>query len=286
MFLLKDTLQIEKLVEEGTQYPITGIKLTIEDGPHPPWVERMPQAFINKVQKEAAKSGTEVFAHVSDNIELEMALDAGIENFVHWTGVDIDFDRDTALLEKIYEVQPDWITTLMIDKGFIFPLFPEWVEKVRAENVYEEKRIDLAYDSSYLEMAQRYFDFMKEYLQEDDLTLDKIVRFQVEDIKKLQANGINFALGTDISTFVFPGYGLHEEMELFQLGGMEPLAIIKMATHNAAKMMHAADSLGTIEPGKLADMILLNTNPILDIKNTLDIHKVFKNGRLQNNREL
>ncbi|MGB5499151.1 MAG: hypothetical protein WBM77_09510, partial [Maribacter sp.] len=71
VFLLKDTLQIEELVKSVSRNPIVGIKLTIEDGPHPPMVERMPQAFINKVQEEATKNGTDVFAHVSDNVELE-----------------------------------------------------------------------------------------------------------------------------------------------------------------------------------------------------------------------
>ena len=141
VFFLKDTLQIEKLVKEVASYPIAGIKLTIEDGPHPPFVERMPQTFINKVQKEAIKNGTTVFAHVSDNIEVEMAIDAGIQNFVHWTGIDIDFHRDSLLVSKIYEIRPSFITTLMIDKGFLYPLFPEWIEELRQEQVFEEESL-------------------------------------------------------------------------------------------------------------------------------------------------
>ncbi len=281
VFFLRDTAQIEQLVEQITQQPIVGIKLTIEDGPHPPWVERMPQAFINKVQREASKHGTEVFAHVSDNLELQMAVNAGIQNLVHWTGVDIDFEKDTALLKQIYEVRPSWVTTLMIDKGFMYPLFPEWVQAVRNENVFDEEDLAKATDSSYIARSQDYIGFMKEYLQSDELTLKDIASFQVEDIKVLHKNGINFALGTDIGTFVLPGYSLHEEMQLMQLGGMDPIDIIKMATHNAAVMMHAKDSLGTIESGKLADMILLSKNPLEDISNTMAIEMVFKNGKEQ-----
>lgn len=281
VFLLKDTLQIEQLVEEVSKYPIVGIKLTIEDGPHPPWVERMPQAFINKVQKEASRRSTEVFVHVSDNIELEMALNAGIQNFVHWTGIDIDFERDTALVQKIYEVRPSWITTLMIDKGFLYPLFPEWIEAIRRENVFDEEDLAKASDSSYIARSQDNIAFLKSYLQKDELTLRDIAKFQVRDIQELAFNGINFALGTDIGTFVLPGYSLHEEMELFQLGGIEPIDIIKMATLNAADMMHAQDSLGSIEIGKLADMVLLDHNPLEDVKNTTTINTIYKGGRAQ-----
>lgn len=282
VFLLKDTVQIERLVEEVSQFPIVGIKLTIEDGPHPPWVKRMPQAFVNKVRKEASKNGIEVFAHVSDNIELEIALDAGIQNLVHWTGVDIDFERDTLLLEKIYQVKPSWITTLMIDKGFLYPLFPEWVETVRQENVFDEEDLAKANDSSYIARAQDIIGFWKSHLKQNEITLKDIAEFQVKDIKELYEKGINFALGTDIGTFVLPGYSLHEEMHLMQMGGMKPLDILKMGTLNAATLVHAEDSLGSIEVGKLADMILLNENPLEDIQNSRSISEIFKNGRPQN----
>ena len=89
-------------------------------------------------------------------------------------------------------------------------------------------------------------------------------------------------LGTDTGNdFNFPGYSLHEEMQLLEIGGMEPLDIIKMGTLNAAKMMKAQDSLGSIEVGKIANLILLDKNPLESIRNTLEINKVIKNGVVQ-----
>ncbi len=281
VFLLRDTLQIESLVKEVTQYPIVGIKLTIEDGPHPPWVERMPQAFINKVQKEAINYGTEVFAHVSDNIELEMAMDAGIQNIVHWTGIDLDFQSDTVLVDKIYRVRPSFITTLMIDKGFLYPLFPEWVEAIRREQVFDEAYLARANNPGFIARAEDNIAFWKDYFQKEEIELEDIAAFQVDDIKVLYEEGINFALGTDTGFFVLPGYSLHEEMQLFELGGMDQLDIIKMATLNAATMMHAQDSLGSIEKGKIANMILLDRNPLEKISNTLAINTVIKKGKIQ-----
>ena len=55
IFYLKDTNQIESIVRQVAQYPILGIKITIEDGPSPPFVERIPQEFVNKTVKEASK---------------------------------------------------------------------------------------------------------------------------------------------------------------------------------------------------------------------------------------
>lgn len=281
VFLLKDTLQIDSLVKEVTQYPITGIKLTIEDGPHPPWVDRMPQTFINKVQKEATKNGTEVFAHVSDNIELEMAMDGGIQNLVHWSGIDIDFHRDTVLLEKIYRVRPSFITTLMIDKGFLYPLFPDWIENLRREGVFDEEYLAKADNPDFKERAEDNISFWKDYFQKETISIQDIAMAQVDDIKVLYGNGIVFALGTDTGPFVLPGYSLHEEMQLFESGGINQLDIIKMATFNGATIMQAQDSLGSIENGKIANMVLLNKNPLEEISNTMEINTVIKRGRIQ-----
>ena len=281
VFLLKDTLQIERLVKEVTQYPITGIKLTIEEGPHPPWVERIPQMFVDKVQKEASRNGTEVFAHVSDNIELEMAMDAGIQNLVHWTGIDLDFQRDTVLLKKIYQVRPSFITTLMIDKGFLYPMFPEWVEALRREKVFDEEYFARADNPDFIARAEDNMTFWKDFFKKEEVKLEDIAAFQVDDIKVLYDNGINFALGTDTGFFILPGYSIHEEMQLFELGGMDQLDIIKMGTLNAAKMMKAQDSLGSIEVGKIANMILLEGNPLEEISNTMAIQTVIKRGKVQ-----
>lgn len=282
VFFLRDTLQIEELVKEVAQHPIQGIKLTIEDGPHPPLVERMPQEFINKVQKEADKNGLEVFVHVSDNVELQMAIDANIRNIVHFTGVDLDFQRDDALVNKIYSDSISWVTTLMLDKSFLYPLHPEWIKEQKIQEVYDKSYLMGMEDPGFIFRAKDYVDFMSDYLKTENIQLNDVITFQVEDIQELFKNGVNMVLGTDTgNTFVLPGYSLHEEMQLLEMGGMEPLNIIKMGTLNAATMMKAADSLGSIETGKIANMVLLDKNPLETIKNTLEINAVIKNGVVQ-----
>ena len=282
IFYLKDTLQIEQLVAQVAQQPITGIKLTIEDGPDPPFVTRMPQAFINKVEQEANKHGLNVFAHVSDNKELSMALEAGISNILHFTGVDLDFEKDMELVNRIYQDSLSWVTTLMLDKGFMYPHFPEWLEEVKQEKIFAIEEIEQAQDPGIIKRTRGYMEFMKDYLQVDTITLQSVIEFQVQQIKKLNENGVNMVLGTDTGNdFIFPGYALHEEMQLLELGGMQPMDIIKMGTLQAAKMMKSDDSLGSIEVGKIADMILLDKNPLVSISNSFSINTVIKNGTIQ-----
>ena len=282
IFYLKDTLQIEHLLRSVSQYPIVGIKLTIEDGPAPPFVDRIPQSFIDKTVREASKYGLEIFAHVSDNIELEMAINGGVQNLVHFSGVNIDPEDSiqVQLLKKFVMRNPYWVTTLMIDKSFLYPIHPEWFESELMLAEYKESVNKL--NSELVDRAKIYITILMDEYGLKENSLEAFMLPQVEDIKFLHAMGFNMVLGTDTGNdFNFPGYSLHEEMQLLELGGMEPIEIIKMGTLNAAQMMSAQDSLGSIEIGKIANMILLERNPLEAISNTLAINTVIKKGKIQ-----
>jgi imidazolonepropionase-like amidohydrolase len=62
--------------------------------------------------------------------------------------------------------------------------------------------------------------------------------------------------------------------------GLSPLQVLRSATVNGAKTMGLAREIGTIEPGKLADLVILDADPLADIGNTSRIHRVMKNGRI------
>ena len=284
VFYLKDTNQIKSLVREVAQYPIQGIKLTIEDGPAPPFVDRMPQDFIDVVVREAAGYGLDVFAHVSDNVEMLMAINAGVQNIIHFVGVDIDWD-DAEHLEAVKsmgERKGSWVTTLMIDKSFIYPLHPEWLRNPKLQEVYSSEELEAMVNPESISRAE----FMKGMIMNDygldTLHLINLFAFQIEDIKRIAEKGINMVVGTDTGNdFIFPGYSLHEEMQILEMGGIDQMTILKMATLNAATMLDAQDSLGSIEIGKKADLLLLNKNPLESISNALEIQKVIKNGKIQ-----
>ena len=86
--------------------------------------------------------------------------------------------------------------------------------------------------------------------------------------------------GTDVSKMgLFPGFSLHDELVIFVQAGLTPGEALKTATYNPAKFLGMLDRLGTVEKGKLADLVLLDANPLEDIHNTQKIRAVMLNGR-------
>lgn len=98
--------------------------------------------------------------------------------------------------------------------------------------------------------------------------------------RMLYENGVTILSGTDIPNFdLVPGASLHHELELLVEAGITPLEVIKIATRNGAQALGIEDDVGTIEPGKQADMIVLSENPLEDISNTKKIEAVISDGR-------
>ena len=99
--------------------------------------------------------------------------------------------------------------------------------------------------------------------------------------KMLYDSGVTILPGTDIPNFdLVPGASLHNELEILAEAGIPPLEVIEIATRNGAQALDIEKDVGTIEPGKQADMIILSGNPVDDISNTKKIEVVINNGRL------
>lgn len=98
----------------------------------------------------------------------------------------------------------------------------------------------------------------------------------------LDAAGVTLLAGTDVGeTFLVPGASLHEELRtLVEQAGLSPLAALQAATLNPARVLGLSDSLGTVEAGKLADLVLLDADPLVEISNTQRIRAVVWDGRL------
>jgi imidazolonepropionase-like amidohydrolase len=97
----------------------------------------------------------------------------------------------------------------------------------------------------------------------------------------MQRAGAPILAGTDIGNpWVTPGFSLHGELALFVEGGMTPLDALRTATLNPARYLATTDSMGSIAGGKVADIVLLEANPLEDIRNTMRIHAVIVNGRV------
>lgn len=99
--------------------------------------------------------------------------------------------------------------------------------------------------------------------------------------KKLYDAGVKIAAGTDSGTpGVVIGKGLHKELELMVEAGISPMEAIMTGTKNTADILGKLSELGTIEPGKLADIIAVSGDPLKDIRNTREIKLVIKDGKI------
>ena len=100
-------------------------------------------------------------------------------------------------------------------------------------------------------------------------------------VREMHEAGVPLLAGTDIGNpYLYPGFSLIDEVEEFVKAGLSPLAALQTATLNPARYLDRMDDLGTVEEGKLADLVLLDANPLEDIGNLRRIRTVVMNGRL------
>ena len=116
-------------------------------------------------------------------------------------------------------------------------------------------------------------------------------RVQFDESLKLVGSmyraGVPILAGTDaMNPQCFPGFGIHDELVLLVDAGLSPLAALQAATRNAAEFIGQRDRRGTIEVGKIADLVLLDQNPLADIRNTRSIQAVVLSGKLFNRAAL
>jgi len=105
--------------------------------------------------------------------------------------------------------------------------------------------------------------------------------------KAMHQAGVGLLAGTDVSpTWGMPGFLLHEELRQFVAAGLSPMDALRTATYNPAQFLGLLDTIGTIERGKLSEMVLLDANPLDDIHNTTKINMVFTGGRMYSRQAL
>lgn len=110
---------------------------------------------------------------------------------------------------------------------------------------------------------------------------------QLELTGLLYRAGVELLVGTDTPVqFCPPGFALHQELELLVAAGLTPAAALTAATRNNAHSLGQSAQLGSIEVGKLADLVILNADPLADIRHTRDIFRIIRSGRVVNPAEL
>jgi imidazolonepropionase-like amidohydrolase len=236
---------------------------------------RFPDALQKKVVSRAHDHGIPVTSH-----ELFPAVAYGVDGIEHiWGTSRRGFSPKVTELRRSYQDVVELISksgvfftpTILIMGGF------EAVREREPELLLDARHSDLypswarfQGSSTPASESEDGHEILSPYLD----TIDRIVR-----------GGGNVLAGTD-SPIVPYGLGLILEIELLSDAGLGPLEAIRSSTQLAARALGAENDLGTVEPGKLADLVILSKDPSQDIKNLRTTQMVVLNGRLVTLRQL
>ncbi len=246
---------------------------------------------------EAHKQGLPIVGHVPDKVRITEAIAAGQKSIEHLMG---SFEGCSSEEEKFLSGQGD--TKLLLttnDQKKCDALIAElartqtWQVPTLAwqrGGTFLDQR-DLKHDplDKYVPAYwrdvtwRRFTDEMMPDLLRDPLALRQ--EYFARNLQMVGAQhraGVPFLAGTDTApgVYIMPGFSLHDELANFVEAGFSPMESLQTATSNPAKFFGTENSSGSIDSGKVADLVLLRANPLDDIHNTQKIEAVIANGHL------
>ena len=256
----------------------------------------IPRDAVFAIADEAKKQGITFVGHVPDAVRASEASNAGQKSFEHLIGIfegssplEDEFIKggknETRFLSTYDPVRAAALFTLLA-KNHTWQC-PTLVWE-RGGNLIDEA--DFAHDTrakyvpaSWKDVTWKRFteQIVHEFNTDDSATRKHFVAKELEVVNAMHRAGIQFLAGTDTppGVYIFPGFSLHEELQRFVAAGFTPMEALQTATLNPAKFLGMEDRLGTVEKGKLADLVLLDANPLDDIRNTQKIDGVIVRGR-------
>jgi Amidohydrolase family len=176
-----------------------------------------------------------------------------------------------ALFTKFVENESWQVPTLVTLRGHTIMNDPAFTNDSRMKYLHKSMR------AFWNPSTNR---FMKMKNEADWLQGQRIYARQLEMVGMMAKASVPLLAGTDTpNPYSFPGFGLHDELELMVEAGLSILAALQTATLNPARFLGATDSLGTVEADKLADLVILDSNPLEDIRNSSAIFAVISNGQ-------
>ncbi|NQT24979.1 amidohydrolase family protein [candidate division KSB1 bacterium] len=270
--IIRNNRQVREAIANNAALGMDGVKIIIESGP-PPWGNnhpRMSPELIQYILDEANKFKLPVYAHISSLDEMQDAVKAGVGAIAH--GVMDKPILDESLIQTMKENDIYYIPTLALYCGFY--------RYIDDPTLFADPFLRDGVSRHTIESLNNPL-FLNAHKQRTAAWVRPRVENIIRGIGEAHRSGVKIVLGTDAGfIFNFPGYSSHLEMELLAKAGLSPMEILVAATRKGAEMLSAENLFGTIEEGKRADLIILNANPLDDIRNTRTIESVIKDGRL------
>ena len=230
----------------------------------------MPPELIEAVVQEARRNDLRVGCHCTSVDEATDAVRAGVKVLVHWVRSDHG------------PITEEFIDLLKSNDVFVIPtlgvynaasrytLNPEIIDDQDFVAFAGRQVIDeIKTDPSWKAWSSR-----KDFWQSAAADV-------LESVKKLYQSGLPLGFGTDTSVpLVSPGYSVAFEMELMRRIGMQPMDILVAATQTNSRIWGLQDQIGVLAPGKLADLVILESNPLEDVYNIRTVFRVLKDGKI------
>lgn len=219
---------------------------------------RVPRKAFFAIADEAKKRHLWLMVHAPREVTVSEISDAGARSIEH---------TESLLGEAIYE-KNDAVRDSLTDVAF------KKLEGKEGEQIVTKIRKNGNwYDPTLISL----------YLLKGTDYEKKLGPRLMPIVTKLFRAGIPLLTGSDFAikrAGIIPGIDLHGELELFVQAGLKPMEAIQAATINAARCLNIQTSVGSLEQGKLANLVLLDANPLHDIRNTRKISAVFLNGKV------
>jgi len=236
-----------------------------------PLITQLPDDLLEKIIRYYHTKGIRSTIHISNEHNAVEAIYAGVDTLAHPV-IQSPISANYVNMMKVKRVPT--ASTLTIGESYSrLADHPEYLDQPLYRDTMEPADIQRLKTTESSRMKDdRWAQWMK------------IMTPVAEDnLKRLNAVGKDIvACGTDRSS----GADVHRELELIVAGGITPADAIVICTRNAARFLGRLDEFGTIEVGKLADLVLLTADPTVDINNAKRIELVIKDGQVIDRRKL
>ena len=242
------------------------LKLTYEErgwGSRPT-IPRLPVDLMQRIVEYYNDRGIRTTVHTSSELRARQAIFAGVDTLAHPI-IQGPITEEFARLMAAKRVP--MVTTLTIGENYSRLVEqPEYLDQALYQATIDPEEIEKLKNETRAEYEARPWTWWMKVMTE----------IAQENVRMIHAAGGVLVAGSDQTS----GPAAHRELELLQDAGIAPSDIIRIATLNGAVFLGMERELGSIEPGKHADMVLLDANPAEDINNAKAIVEVIKAGRI------
>ncbi len=264
---LKTAAEARAKVNEYADQKADIIKIHITGGP----MDMTPEVYGALIE-QAHTRGLRVAAHLYYIKDAKGLLDKGVDVIAHSIR---DQPVDAATIAEMKRRNVPYIPTLTRDLAqFVYETTPPYFKDpfFLSHVDHYRKEMDLLTDPAMQEKTRN--DKARQAIK-------PALEMANRNLKALSDAGVTIAMGTDTGTNEgqWQGYFEQVELEMMAKAGLTPMQVLVSATGGAARAMKLDQQLGTIQAGKHADLLVLNANPLSDIRNTRQIHSVWIGGR-------